>query len=117
MKVPRKLSIFYEGKWSFFQLSSSALRRETEFYKYYIMSTPFGILEKTETNPRNTIKRGSAGDYLVIDYNNVLGVMNKETYQALYNEPRPSPQVTGDISYRELNNQDFYAENVRNQPR
>ena len=116
MKVPRKLSVFYEGKWSFFQISSSALRLETEFYKYYVMSLPFGILEKTETNPRNTIKRGYAGDYLAIDYNNVLSVFKKEQFDLMYSNPKTSSKIVGDISSRELLDQNFYTNIVNNRP-
>lgn len=117
MKIPKKLSVFYEGKWVFAKISSNSLRKETDNSKFYVIDKPFGILESTESDPKKTLKRGQPGDYLVIDSNNILSVMSKSMFNTLYPKNTTPKKLSGAVSYKNLTNKDFYTEVVRNQPR
>lgn len=116
MKVPRKLSVLSNSQWSFAQISSETLAYEDDTRKYYKVDVPFGIVDVNEEDPRNTMKRGKAGDFLSIDYNNVLGVVSKAQFDLLRPKQTVRNPPSGTASYKQLVNKDFYGDVVRNTP-
>lgn len=117
MKVARKLSVKVSGSWFFASISSNSLVVDTPYKKYYKVNQTFGITDFSETDPAVTMDRGRAGDYLGIDYNNVLSIMPKAKFKELYPKEVKRRQPRGTASFKELDNKDFYTEVVRNTPR
>lgn len=116
MEVPRRLSVYSENRWFFAQISSKTLAYEDSTRKYYKIDIPFGIVDVNQFDPRITMKRGKPGDFLSIDYNNVLGVVSKAQFDLLRPKQTVRNTPSGTASYKQLANKDFYGDVVRNTP-
>ena len=118
MKIPRRFSVFLNGSWFFANVLSRSLVQDTGLEKYYKINSKFGVVSNDEPDPKNTMFRGAAGDYLRVDYNNLLAVVSKKQFDILFPKKTQKPaQKPGAESSKRLQDQDFYAENARNQPR
>lgn len=90
-----KLSVFYEGQWTFATLQNPT--STTESQEYYLISYEFGLVPKNESLPSKFALRGKAGSYAIKASDGTLSTVTDEQYQRAFPSvllDRPAPPIT-----------------------
>ena len=88
--LPKRVSEYRFGRWTFVSLSNPV--KVVENLQYYYMSNKFGVTGLQQTNPAKTKARGVAGDYISYDYRNqTVCVVSSKEFKMLFPKPNLNP--------------------------
>lgn len=115
-RVPRNVSLYINGRWVFGSITQKSLVKTTPEAFYYKVNVPFGIVDNLEKDPAMTIGRGEAGDYLLVDVNNLLSIMSDKDYRKIFDIKNTSAPEQTTVNSNALKGKDFYKNVAKNRP-